>query len=336
MKQRGYRYCSTCHSKLQKWGTTKAGTQRWRCPSCTDTATKPRTDLRKALILERFVTWLLGKQSQAELGVSSDRTWRRQIAWCWQIIPRPVLTGEVYSVLLIDATQVGSLVCHVVRSPEAVTNWSWAGWESSYTWEVVLKQLPAPLVVVCDGQKGILLALARCWPEARIQRCLFHVWQNLKTKLTLHPQTLAGQELLALYRHIWKVQTVAQAEAWQEQFQVLFERYEGFLKQRTYLHDPAPNQRKWWYTHRGVRSAYRQIAQLLRDDQLFTYLDEDLLNRIKAPIPRTTNHVEGGINSQLKEKLKLHRGLTQVHQQRLVDWYLYSRTKDQKPTRNVR
>ena len=53
------------------------------------------------------------------------------------------------------------------------------------------------------------------------------------------------------------------------------------------------------------------------------------------PIPRTTNYVEGGINSQLKEKLKLHRGLNQTHQQRLVDWYLYTRTSNPKPPRNV-
>ena len=66
-----------------------------------------------------------------------------------------------------------------------------------------------------------------------------------------------------------------------------------------------------------------------------TYLDEELLNKTRQLIPRTTDYVEGGINSQLKEKLRLHRGLNQTHQQRLVDWYLYSRTKDQKPPRNV-
>ena len=103
------------------------------------------------------------------------------------------------------------------------------------------------------------------------------------------------------------------------------------IKARTYAINPNPSQRKWWYTHRGLRSAYRQLDKLLKDNQLFTYLEPDLTTEL---IPRTTNYVEGGINSQLRTKLKLHRGLNQTHQQRLVEWYLYTRTKDQKPPRN--
>lgn len=333
MNKRGFRYCSTCHNKLQKWSKTAAGTQRWRCPICTKTQTRKRADLSKALELDSFVAWLVGKQSQVESAGSAAaaRTWRNHIAWCWQIIPKPILTGEIYPIILIDATQVGSLVCLIARTPVAVINWCWEGWESSVSWSILLSQLPAPVVVVCDGQKGILLAIAQCWPNTKIQRCLFHVWQNLRVKLTLNPLTPAGQDLLALYRQIWDITTKQQATAWRKQFEVLFSRYKNFLKQRTYLNNPQPGQRKWWYTHRSVRSAYRQIDKLIQNNQLFIYLDTSLTIE---PIPRTTNHVEGGINSQLKEKLKLHRGLIQQHQQRLVDWYLYSRTKDQKPTRN--
>ncbi|CAN5642789.1 IS1249 family transposase [soil metagenome] len=320
---------------MQKRGKTAQGKQRWLCANCSKSRSLGHDTQKQGRLLDRFVAWLLGKQSQSELGVSSERTWRRQTSWCWKIIPKPLLTGEAHAIVLIDATQIGNLACLIARTLKYVINWHWAGWESSNTWEVLLSQLPAPLVVVCDGQKGILLAIARCWPKTRIQRCLFHIWQNMRTKLTLNPQTEAGQELLALYRQIWDVKTVEQAEVWQAQFQHLYSCYASFLKQRTYLQNPKLGQRKWWYTHRGVRSAYRQIDKLLEDNQLFTYLDANLLNQTKQAIPTTTNYVEGGINSQLKEKLKLHRGLSQTHQQRLVDWYLYARTEDPKPPRNV-
>lgn len=333
MKQRGFRYCSTCSTKLQKRGLTAAGTQRWFCPRCSSSAIKPRQDLTRAFVLERFVTWLLGKKSQTELDVSSDRTWRRHISWCWQVIPKPLISGEIYPIILIDATRVGNLVCLIARTPEAVIAWHWAGWESSYAWEELLQKMPSPTVVVCDGQKGILLAIARCWPKARIQRCIFHVWQNIRVKLTLHPQTEAGHELLLLSRILLRgIKTKELAKQWQELLKDWDQRYGSFIRERTYLADPQSGQRKWWYTHRGLRSAYKQLEKLLKDDQLFTYLDTSLTAK---PIPRTTNYVEGGINSQLKEKLKLHRGLSQLHQQRLVEWYLYSRTKDQKPPRNV-
>jgi len=241
-----------------------------------------------------------------------------------------LLTGEIYPIILLDGIRIGSLVCLIARTPNAVIAWHWAGWESSNTWAKLLEQLPAPTVVVCDGQKGNLLAIARCWPKARVQRCLFHVWQNIRVKLTLHPLTEAGQELLQLTRNLWSVKTVEQAQSWRQKLEAWQEQYGDFIRERTYRTEQLAGHRKWWYTHRSLRSAYRQLDKLLQDNQLFTYL-EPLTDEV---VPRTTNYVEGGINGQLRTKLKLHRGLSQMHQQRLVEWYLYSRTADQKPPRN--
>jgi predicted RNA-binding Zn-ribbon protein involved in translation (DUF1610 family) len=101
MKQRGFRYCSACNTKLQKWGKTNAGSRRWRCPNCTGTQVRKRSYLSRQLLLERFVAWLLGKASQTELGMP-DRTWRAQTAWCWGVIPKPVSTGEVHHTVILD------------------------------------------------------------------------------------------------------------------------------------------------------------------------------------------------------------------------------------------
>lgn len=336
MKQRGFRYCSTCKHKLQKWGKTNAGTPRWRCPNCTNTSIRARPDLAKALLLERFVTWLLGKQSQAELGIS-ERTWRQQTEWCWDIVPKPVVSGEVYPILLLDGIRIGSLVCLIARTPQYVVAWVWVPYEAGTTWDKLLSQLPAPLVAVCDGQKGILVSIPRNWPDTRIQRCHFHVWQNVRSKLTLFPQTEAGKHLLLLTKILLKgLHATEETERWQVKL-VTWEQLHGdFIRERTINPDPKPGQRKWRYTHERLRSAYRQLAKLVKDDQLFTYLDDGLLHQTNQPIPRTTNHVEGGINSQLRTKLKLHRGMSEDHQRRLVEWYLYSRTESPKPTRNCR
>lgn len=274
----------------------------------------------------------MGKQSQVELkpldGIT-DRAWRNQTAWCWSVAPRPELTGEAYPVILLDGIGVGSLVCLVARTPNYVIGWVWVGWESSITWSKLLEQFPPPAVVVCDGQKGILLAIARCWPKTRIQRCVFHVWQNIRVKLTLHPLTEAGRELLQLTRDLWKVQNLDQAAGWQQQLETWHERHGDFIRARTNKDTSEPGKRRWWYTHGRLRSAYYQLAKLLRDDQLFTHLK----TLTDVPIPRTTNYVEGGINSQLRTKLKLHRGMSEGHQRRLVEWYLYSRTEEPKPPR---
>lgn len=181
MEKRKYKYhCPTCNTKLQKRGLTANSKQRWKCIHCSKSTVKLRVDLTKAFILDRFIVWLLGKQSQTELKSSfTDRTWRNQTAWCWDIIPKPEITGEVYEIILIDGIRVGSMVCLIARTPTAVIYWLWVFYESSYTWSELLIKIPSPIVIVCDGQKGILLTINRCWPKTRVQRCIFHVWQNI-------------------------------------------------------------------------------------------------------------------------------------------------------------
>jgi hypothetical protein len=284
-------------------------------------------------VLERFVNWLLGKQSQTELTLPSgitDRAWRAQTSWCWDVAPYPEPTGEIYPVILLDGIGIGSLVCLIARTPEFVIGWIWVGWESSATWAKLLERFPPPTVAVCDGQKGVLLAIARCWPKANVQRCIFHVWQNIRVKLTLQPHTVAGWELLQLTRDLWQVKSLAQASDWEQRLKAWHACYGDFIRERTEKSETEPGRRRWWYTHGRLRSAYYQLFKLLRDNQLFTHLEVKLTD---IPIPRTTNYVEGGINSQLRTKLKLHRGMSEAHQRRLVEWYLYSRTENPKPTR---
>lgn len=239
----------------------------------------------------------------------------------------------MYPVLLLDGIRVGSLVCLIARTPQHVVSWTWVPYEAGTTWDKLLERLPPPVVVVCDGQKGILVSIPRNWQGATIQRCHFHVWQNVRSKLTLFPKTEAAQMLLLLTKILLKgLYTKQEAEVWKTKLAVWEQIYGSFIRERTYVDNPRPGQRKWRYTHERLRSAYRQLSKLVRDEQLFTYLDEQLLQHTQQ-IPRTTNYVEGGINSQLRTKLKLHRGMSEEHQRRLVEWYLYSRTESPKPTR---
>lgn len=313
---------------MQKRGKTAAGTQRWLCLLCSRSHSLGHETQARGRLLDRFVSWLLGKQSQAELTNVTERTWRSRTNWCWGISVPQERTGEVYETIVIDGIRIGSLVCLIARTTEYVVAWTWAPYESSNTWSELFDQLPPPGFVVCDGQKGMLLALRRSWPKTTIQRCHFHVWQNVRSKLTLHPQTEAGQALLRLTKGLWQTYTAEHMQAWQKRFKQWETNYGDFVKQRTYSQATQSGSRHWWYTHGRLRSAYRQLQKLQADQQLFTYVhNPDKL------IPRNTNHMEGGINSQLRTKLKAHRGMNEGHQRRLVEWYLYSRTEGAKPPR---
>lgn len=288
-------------------------------------------------MLDKFVNYLLGKDSQNELELSvSSRAWREDVAWCWDVVPLPSVTGEVHSVLLMDGTRAGEQVCLIIRSPQYVVAWSFAIREASWGWDALLRTIPAPTVIVCDGQKGMLLVIARVWPSVRIQRCLFHVWMNLRSKLSLNPHTEAGIDLLTHYRQIWGMRTYDLSLQWEEVFYRMYELHKDFLAERTYSSRllTTSGKPRWWYTHRNTRSAYRQIDKLIQAKQLFAHLEPELLEQTGTSIPRTTNHMEGGTNSTLKGQLYIHRGMPNEHQQRLTEWYLYGKTEGQKPPRN--
>lgn len=324
-KKHGFRYCSECKGKLKKRGKTAAGTQRWYCTMCSKSSMRPRPDLGRRFVFERFITWLLGKASQNELP-SVARTFRDQTAWCWNVPVPHVLTGEIHHTIIVDGIRIGGRICLIARTTEYVIAWIWVPYESSVYWAELFRLLPPPAYVVCDGQKGLLRALALCWPTTIVQRCRFHAWLNVKEKLTLHPESKAGQRLLQLTRDLQRVRTRRQARRWKRRLKQWYRKHRNFINERTVKSTSKPRERHWRYTHERTRSAYRQLDKIA-DDLLRSSFDRS------PQLPSTTNHVEGGINSQIRTKIKLHRGMVNEHQMVLVNWYLYGRTEGWKAPR---
>lgn len=115
-----------------------------------------------------------------------------------------------------------------------VIAWQWCDREKHASWEALLQQLPAPAVAVVDGHKGLESTLREHWPETKIQRCPFHIRQNIRTHLTMRPKLDAGKELLALAKALTHVADLDQAAAWSGAFAFWEARWEGFLKHRAY------------------------------------------------------------------------------------------------------
>ena len=66
-----------------------------------------RPDITRAQQLRRFVTWLTGKQTQAEIdGTATGRTFRRETAWCWALEPRLPPTTDIHHAVLVDGVWV--------------------------------------------------------------------------------------------------------------------------------------------------------------------------------------------------------------------------------------
>lgn len=309
-----------------KNGKTAAGTQRWKCPACGASSTRKRSDITHKHQRDTFLTWLLGKHSQTEAAGRQHRsTFHRHTAWCWNITPHLPTIEIPPRYVMIDGTYIGTW-CLLIATDEHHTPiaWQWASGESQAAWAALLRQVPAPLVVICDGGTGVRAALKEHWPDTLVQRCIFHVWMNLRTHLTLSPRTPAGQSLLQIGKQLRRVTGPDEAIAWLQKLNNWHSVYGHLTTERSYakqrLKDgrwDSPTGKKWWYTHERLRRAYNLLAELQRRDHLFTY--------VSAGGPKTTSRLEGGVNAMIKQTLRLHRGMTVEHQKRAAEWVLIER-----------
>lgn len=312
-----------------KNGSTSAGRTRWRCKSCGASSIQSRVDVTRKAEFTAFLSWITGKQRQGA-HAGSERTFRRRSAWCWNVVPQAVGTGEIHPVIMLDGTYFNGWCVLVAYTGQHVIAWQWCDREKHASWAALLQQVPAPAVAVVDGHKGLESALREHWPETNVQRCLFHIRQNIRTHLTMRPKLDAGKELLALAKALTHVTDLHQAAAWTGEFASWEARWEAFLKHRTYAKKTGarpshigPTQ-TWWYTHLGLRRARGTLATVIKAGHLFTWLTSATEGQ---KIARTTSPLEGGINAGLKQLLRDHRGLSEDHATRAVDWYLYRYTE---------
>ena len=95
-----------------------------------------------------------------------------------------------------------------------------------------------------------------------------------------------------------------------------YEIYKDFLDEKSV----STTTGKLNYTHPRIRAACRSLRTNL--PYLFTYK-----NYKKLHIQNTTNALEGGVFSHMKNMISLHRGLSKSLKLNLVDYYLVNYKK---------
>lgn len=317
---------------MEKWGKTVAGKQRYRCAKCKTTGIRSRPDNPIRVTQQIFVNWLTGSDRLEAIAKRLEvtiRTLNNRFKNYWDYLPRPLPIKNYFKILVVDGVTVvkHNLVVLVVQCPIKCqpVYWSFTIRECYESWILIFNILKAqgvyPIFVVSDGQKGLFKALSEVWPKVILQRCIIHVVRQARLWLTQRPKTEAGQELLLLVKDILQIRTRRQKRRWIRRYNKWLKKHDAFLKERSY--HPVKIKR-WWYTHRKLRATRSLLSNSLK--YLFTF--------VRYPeVPRTSNHVEGGINSRLKDLLRIHRGLSAKRQKVLAAWYLAAR-QGQKPTRN--
>lgn len=155
------------------------------------------------------------------------------------------------------------------------------------------------LAAVVDGKPGLF----EVFHGIPVQMCHFHQIQIVTRYLTTRPKLSASQVLRRIALWIPKSNEKEMTEV----LDLWFKEWKDFLKEKT----QNLKTKKWFYTHKRLRSAYRSFRRNL--PYLYTYQKYPKLN-----IPNTTNSLEGTF-SHLKDMLRIHRGLRKKRKLKLVD-----------------
>ncbi|GAB2904901.1 IS1249 family transposase [Neomicrococcus lactis] len=296
--------------------------------------------MRRRHELSRFLEWLLGNKTQSQVAQGVDpRSFRRSTHWCWNITPAIEVTGEIYPEVQLDGIYLGSWCCLIAIAGEHVIGYQWCDTEKRVAWEQLLTRFPAPDLVVIDGGSGLASALKHCWPETPVQRCLVHIQRNVRVLITMRPRTTAGRELRAISLALTRITSQDQARAWLLALNQWHGKHHQMLNEKTYRshhrgslpQSVRPHQR-WWFTHDRLRKAYQLLERASQQEVLFTYLKDEHRSRNASS---TTNRIEGGINAQLRNLLRNHRGLTPEHAKRAVEWFLYKHSQNPAPAHQL-
>jgi len=156
---------------------------------------------------------------------------------------------------------------------------------------------------VVDGKRGVVKAFG----DIPVQMCHFHQIAIVKRYLTSRPKLEASIDLLKICRKL----TFLTHERFADALNIWHLKYKSFLEEKTLNVKTI----RLTPTHARLLSAYRSLKTNL--PYLFTYK-----NYKEFHIPNTTNHLDGGVFSQLKKLIKLHQGLAKKRKVKLIDEFL--------------
>lgn len=157
---------------------------------------------------------------------------------------------------------------------------------------------------VIDGMRGLAQAL---YPIP-VQMCQFHQILITRRYLTQEPELEASIELLSIVKNITKMDKesfVGAFNDWSEKYQNVIN--ERIRDKRIKRHTPP-------YMRPKLRSAYLSLRRNM--NLLWTFYDHP-----ETGLPNTNNALEG-VFSDIKSKVRAHRGISKDNRRKLLDEYI--------------
>lgn len=245
---------------------------------------------------------MLGRRTLDELSASDGRSVRqvRRVVGAEAEGQRPGVPppGGGPVALVADTAYFGTFGVMVFRCAGSRRNllWKFVASETNEDYLAGIRELRDAgweiASVTCDGKRWLAERIAAEGISAQL--CHFHLVRAVTRRLTRRPATEAGRSLRELVLRLKSSDGnsfAAELAAWHGEWR-------EFLAERAA--DPGTGRPR--YVHRGVRAAYGTVLRWL--PYLFTFERHPGLG-----VPNTTNTLDGSF-SHLREKVSLHRGLS--------------------------
>ena len=162
--------------------------------------------------------------------------------------------------------------------------------------------------ITIDGKRG-LNTVFKSYP---IQMCHFHQIKIIDRYITKNPKLEASIELQKILIRLTKTTETG----FKNKLLNWYTKYEDFLNEMTINYDTG----EATYTHYKLRAAYASLCSNI--DYLFAY--KNLPNLF---IANTTNHLDGGKFADLKNRIRVHRGLSTKLKLKIVDFFMLNNGK---------
>ena len=169
--------------------------------------------------------------------------------------------------------------------------------------------------ITCDGHKALLKAVNEVCPDVILQRCVVHIQRMCRIWLTRRPKSISGLELRTIVSKLHTIKNPTERDYWIVSLVNWEKRHKAFINEKSYHLATG----RYWYKHKWVRRSFMVIKRALPD--MFRYLDN-------VRIPKSTNGLESFFG-HLKGHLAVHRGLSNNHRKKFIQWYLYFKNAPQ-------
>ena len=306
--------CPNCKSREVKLnGKTSQGKQRYQCLKCKKTYLWKQNNSSEQRRYNWFKDWMLEGytiKQIARMNKVSQSTVRRVINYWLKKQPPKLKDLEEVKHVILDGTylnhRTGLYVIMDGRGNRIVYGdygISETGKHLKIFYDSLRKKGLNPLSATIDGSIQQFKFLTEAWSNLIVQRCLVHIQRQGLSWLRQKPKRIEALELRDLLLKVLLIKTKEQSENFIKGFAAWEGRFGPELK--------------------VSRNRGRVFSDLLRARTMLINALPYMFNYLEDPgISRTTNALEGYFG-RLKQKYRMHRGLSVSKRKSYFSWYLY-------------